>query len=139
MKRVMMAAAVVLGTGSVAFAQDCCARESTAYRWELRMVVHQERVLAGYRDEIVGYREVEVEREITEYAERTVWRRVQVGTHCGRPVYRTEACVEKVPVCTKIVKVCEQQPIVERRPVYELRDVECREWVKVPVTARRHH
>ncbi len=132
MKTVMMmtVAAAVMGAGSAAFAQDCGGR-GTSTRWEQRTVVHQEQVLVGYRDEVVGTRDVMVEREITEYAERTVWRRVLVGTRCGRPVYRNEACIEKIPVCTRIVTVCERQPIIEKRPVYELRDVECTEWVKV--------
>jgi len=140
--KTMMAVVAGIATMAAAMpaqAQDCerrcggCVKVYEYERVELRTVVRQETVLVGYRDEVVGYRDVIVEREVPVYAERTVWRKVQVGCSHGRPVYRNQAVVEKIRIGTRCVKVCEKQPIIEKRPVYETRDVECVERVKVPV------
>ena len=85
-----------------------------------------ETVLVGYRDEIVGYRDVWVERPVTVYETRTVYRQVIVGyDHCRRPIYASRPVCERVPVC-RTERVCEKQPIYEKRPVYETREV-CQE------------
>ena len=85
-----------------------------------------EQVLVGYRDEIVGYEDVWVERPVTTYEMRTVYRSVFVGyDHCRRPIYRTQPVCEQVPVCST-QRVCEKRPICEKRPVYETREI-CRE------------
>lgn len=148
MKTLMAVMAGVAAMATPAMAQDCerrcreCVKVFEYESVELRTVVKQETVLVGYRDEVVGTRDVIVEREVPIYAERTVWRKVQVGCSRGRPAYRNQAVIEKIQIGTRCVKVCEKQPIVEKRPVYETRDVECVERVKVPVAvyvcSRRH-
>lgn len=134
MKTMMMVgAAAALGASALtAGAQECRDDDRRGVRFEFvpqrpREIRRTETVLVGYRDEIVGYRDVWVERPVTVYETRTVYRQVIVGyDHCRRPIYATRAFCERVPVC-RTQRVCEKQPIYEKRPVYETREVVCRE------------
>ncbi len=94
-------------------------------RRELREV--RERVVVGYENRIVGYRDVMVDKQVTEYETRCVYRRVLVGYCCTGPVYETRMVHERVPVC-RTIQVCEKQPVYERCPVYE--DVVSTRWVE---------
>jgi hypothetical protein len=109
-----------------------CLKLFETTRWERREVKTCEQVLTGYRDEIVGYEDVWVERPVTVYETRTVVRQVFAGyDRCGRPIYRSRPVCERVPVC-RTERVCEKRPIVEKRPVYEMREVVRAQWVEVP-------
>lgn len=109
-----------------------CIKLYESTRWEKREVKRREQVLVGYRDEVVGYEDVWVERPVTVYETRTVYRQVFVGyDRCRRPTYRSQPVCEQVPVC-RMERVCEKRPICEKRPVYETRDVTDSQWVQVP-------
>ncbi len=109
-----------------------CIRVYESHRMERRPVTRCEQVLVGYRDEVVRHEEVWVERNVTVYETRTVYRTVLVGHDaCGRPIYRRQAVCERVPVC-RTERVCERRPVCEKRPVYETRQVTTSEWVRVP-------
>lgn len=136
MKTMMMvgaAAATLAGTALTAEAQDHKSRIRFDFMpHERREVRRTETVLVGYRDEIIGYQDVWVERPVTVYETRTVYREVVVGyDHCRRPIYACRPVRESVPVC-RTQRVCEKQPIYEKRPVYETRDVVCREPNRAP-------
>jgi hypothetical protein len=89
-------------------------------RYEVRRT---ETMLVGYRDEVIGYEDIWVERPVTVYETHTVYRSVFVGyDHCRRPIYRSMPVCEQVPV-RHTQRVCEKRPIVEKRPVYETREV----------------
>lgn len=112
---------------------DRCVKVCETSRWEQRTVVRTERVCVGEREEIVGWRDVWVDRTVTEVEMRHAWKRVLVGrSRFGRPVYEVREVCEPVPVC-RTVRVLERQPVLELRPVYEERSVERLEWVSVPV------
>ncbi len=85
-------------------------------RRELREV--RARGVVGYENRIVGYRDVMVDKQVTEYEMRSFPRRVFVGYDCHGPVYETRLVCERVPV-VRIVQVCEKQPVYERCPIYE--------------------
>lgn len=61
---------------------------------------------------LVGYRDVMVDKQVTEYEERRVTRRVIVGYCCTGPIYEDRIVCERVPVI-RTVRVCEKQPIYE--------------------------
>jgi hypothetical protein len=104
--------------------KGACIKLFETFRWEKREVTRCEQVLVGYRDEIVGYEDVWVERPVTVYETRSVF--AGYDRH-RRPIYRCQ----QVPVC-RTQRVCEKRPICEKRPVYESREVTDCQWVKVP-------
>ena len=125
MKTLMMAAGALAASALSADAQAIRIQDER-HGWGLEIGSRRhEQVLVGYRDEIVGYEDVWVDREVTTYETRTVVRRVLVGyDRCRRPIYRSQRVCEQVPVCSTR-RVCEKRPIYEKRPVYETREV-CR-------------
>ena len=121
MKILVMAAAALAVPALSAEAQEIRVRD----RWSSGSAPRHEQVLVGYRDEIVGYEDVWVQRPATTYEMRTVYRRVFVGYDpCRRPIYRTMPVCEQVPVYGTR-RVWEKRPICEKRPVYETREVVC--------------
>lgn len=135
MKTMLMlgaATSALAAFGSQAEAQDRHSRVRFDFLpSERREVRRTETVFVGYRDEIVGYRDVMVERPVTVYETRTVYRDVIVGyDHCRRPIYACRPVTESYPVC-RTERVCEKQPIYEKRPVYETREV-CHERPRAP-------
>lgn len=134
MKTMMMAAALA-GSAMSAEAQEIRIRNGH-HGWSVEIRPRHEQVLVGYRDEIVGYEDIWVDRTVTTYEMRTVFRRVFVGyDHCRRPVYRQVAVCEQVPVYGS-QRVCEKRPICERRPIYETREV-CRPSRGIPFSFGR--
>lgn len=125
--KTLLSLGALMATAGFAEAQEC--RESSRPRVKIEFPgrgheVRTERVLVGYRDEIVGYEDVWVEKKVTVYETRTVYKRVYVGRdRCGRPVYETRPVCEQVPVC-RTVRECEKRPVYQKVPVYETR--ECR-------------
>jgi hypothetical protein len=78
-------------------------------------------VVVDYRDEIVGYEDCWVDRPVTVYETRTLYRQQVVGyDHCGRPIVRSVPVCEQVPVC-RTERVCEKRPIYQKRPVHSAR------------------
>jgi len=137
MKTLMMAGAAAVTLAASAGLADAQDHHRSKVRFEFlpkqrHEVRRTETVLVGYRDEIVGYRDVWVERPVTVYETRTVYRQVIVGyDHCRRPIYACRPVCEQVPVC-RTERVCEKQPICEKRPVYETREVDCHEQPRTP-------
>jgi len=136
MKTLMMVGAATVTLAASAGLADAQDRHRSKVRFEFLPERHDvrraETVLVGYRDEIVGYRDVWVERPVTVYETRTVYRQVIVGyDHCRRPIYASRPVCERVAVC-RTERVCEKQPIYEKRPVYETRDVVCHEKPRSP-------
>src|SRR5688500_3906990 len=132
MKTLMMAGAAAVTLAASAGLADAQDHHRSKVRFEFlpnerHEVRRTESVFVGYRDEIVGYRDVGVERPVTVYETRTVYRQVIVGyDQCRRPIYASRPFCERVPVC-RTERVCEKQPIYEKRPVYETREVVCHE------------
>jgi hypothetical protein len=125
--KALLSLGALIATAGAAEAQECRDGGRPKIRIEFPGRVEEirtERVLVGYRDEIVGYEDVWVEKKVTVYETRTVVKQVYVGRdRCGRPVYETRRVCESVPVC-KTVRECQKRPIYQKVPVYETR--ECR-------------
>ncbi len=121
MKTTAIAFLALIGAARAADAQDHhCTSCVTVYRWERREVTERK---------LVGYRDVMVEKTVTEYEVRRVQKSVIVGYCCDGPIYEIRTVCERVPVC-RTVQVCEKQPIYE--------DVVTCRWVKVPYTVCKH-
>ena len=106
MKTMVMAAAALAASTGLAGAQDI------RFDFLPRERHRTETVLVGYRD-------VWVDRTVTVYETRTVYREVIVGyDHCRRPIYACRPVRETVPVC-RTERVCEKQPIYETRACRE--------------------
>jgi len=121
--KTLLSLGALIATAGFAEAQEC--RDGGRPRVRIEFPERRtETVFVGYRDELAGYEDVWVEKQVTVYETRTVYRQVYVGRdRCGRPIYEMRPFCERVPVC-RTQRVCEKRPVYKKVPVYETR--ECR-------------